>query len=46
LNTDVDFFVTLDKQHFLGNAAITSHAAFPIGTPGECLAWIRRRLLS
>lgn len=37
----VDFFVTLDKMHFLGNVALRDILPFPIGTPGDCLAWIR-----
>lgn len=39
----VDFFVTLDKMHFLGNATLRNALPFPIGTPGDCLAWIREQ---
>jgi predicted nucleic acid-binding protein len=38
----VDYFVTLDRQHFLDNRALTEAMAFPLGTPGDCLAWFRQ----
>lgn len=37
---DVDFFVTLDKRHFLDNAGLRTAVPFHIGTPGDALAWI------
>ncbi len=40
----VDFLVTLDKRHFLENKLLLEQAPFPIGTPGDCLAWIRNNL--
>jgi predicted nucleic acid-binding protein len=39
-----DYFVTLDKAHFLFNPAVRSVVPFKVGTPGDCLAWIRERL--
>ena len=36
-----DYFVSLDREHFVGNPAL-SHLPFPVGTPGDCLAWLRR----
>lgn len=42
----VDFFVTLDRQHFLDNRALQEALPFPMGTPGDCLAWLRSRLVS
>ncbi|MFN8497437.1 MAG: PIN domain-containing protein [Anaerolineae bacterium] len=41
---EVDFFVTLDKRHFLDNAALRSAVRFRIGTPGDALAWIAQGL--
>ncbi len=42
-----DFFVTLDRQHFLHNPQLTtSRVPFPIGTPGDALQWWRARILS
>ena len=38
-----DYFVTLDKQHLLGNQALVEHCPFLIGTPGDALAWFRER---
>ncbi|MFV2045187.1 MAG: PIN domain-containing protein [Anaerolineales bacterium] len=41
---DIEYFVTLDRKHFLDNEKLTHTLAFKIGTPGECLEWIRLRL--
>lgn len=43
LNSWVDYFVTLDRQHFLDNPRLSGFASFPIGTPGDFLAWFRAR---
>ena len=40
-----DYFVTLDREHFLGNADLRDTVPFPIGTPGDFLAWYRRELV-
>jgi len=40
----VDYLVTLDKAHFLDAPALAEGVTFPIGTPGDCLAWIREKL--
>ncbi len=42
----VDYFMTLDRQHFLNNEPLYKIAPFTIGTPGSCLAWYRHRLSS
>ena len=36
-----DYFVTLDRKHFLENEALHRTLPMPIGTPGDCLAWFR-----
>jgi len=41
--TGVDYFVTLDRKDFLNNQPLQNAAPFPVGTPGDCLAWYRRR---
>jgi predicted nucleic acid-binding protein len=41
----VDYFVTLDRQHFLGNKGLQSSVSFRFGTPGDCLAWLRLQLI-
>lgn len=38
---NVDYFVTLDRQHFLNNKPLRSAVPFLIGTPGDCLTWYR-----
>ena len=46
-NTKVDYFVTLDKKHFLDNREVREALLaeqIAIGTPGDCLAWYRARL--
>jgi predicted nucleic acid-binding protein len=40
----VDYFVTLDRKHFLGNSALRDAVPFPVGTPGDFLAWYRKRV--
>jgi predicted nucleic acid-binding protein len=44
LGGQVEFFVTLDQKHFLANDRLVSGLPFQLGTPGECLDWLRRRL--
>jgi predicted nucleic acid-binding protein len=44
LAAQVDFFVTLDRQHFLDNEPLRAALPFPMGTPGDCLAWYRRQV--
>jgi len=39
-----DYFVTLDRKHFLDNQALKDNVPFPIGTPGDFLAWYRGQL--
>lgn len=39
-----DFFVSLDQRHFLCNENLRTQVPFSIGTPGDCLAWLRRRI--
>jgi len=39
-----DYFVTLDRQHFLDNPSLRDAVPFPVGTPGDFLAWYRRQL--
>jgi predicted nucleic acid-binding protein len=44
-SAEVDFFVTLEKQHFLENGILRQSLPFPLGTPEEALAWTRDHLL-
>jgi predicted nucleic acid-binding protein len=43
VSAEVDFFVTLDRKHFLSNAPLRAALLFPLGTPGDYLAWHRAR---
>lgn len=43
VSADADFFVTLDRKHFLGNAPLRAALPFPLGMPGDYLAWHRAR---
>ena len=38
-----DYFVTLDREHFIDNSSLVQAIPFPIGTPGDFLAWFRGR---
>jgi len=38
----VDYFVTLDRQHFLDNDSLRVALPFPLGTPGDFLLWYRQ----
>ena len=42
-SAEPDHFVTFDRKHLLGNQAIAEQMSFPIGTPGDCIAWLRDR---
>ena len=41
----VDFFITLDRQHFLENEPLRSALPFPLGTPGDFLLWYRQNYI-
>lgn len=41
MHNQTDFLVTLDKAHLLNLAAPESRLPVRIGTPGDCLAWLR-----
>jgi predicted nucleic acid-binding protein len=45
-SAQVDYFVTLDRQHLLDNPELHTAVPFPIGTPGDCLHWYRAKLIS
>ena len=41
----VDYFVTLDRVHFLDNPGMRAAVPFPLGTPGDFLIWYRERFI-
>jgi len=40
----IDYFVTLDKKHFLSNHSSQVELPFEIGTPGDFIVWYRTKL--
>ena len=44
LTAGVDYFVSFDREHLLGNPH-TEGLSFPMGTAGDFLAWYRQRLI-
>ncbi len=40
-----DFFVTLDRQHFLDADRLRAALPFPLGTPGDFLPWYRHNFI-
>ena len=43
LVAEVDYLVSLDRKHLVGNSR-ASELPFPIGAPGDFLAWFREHL--
>ncbi|NPA91738.1 MAG: PIN domain-containing protein [Chloroflexi bacterium] len=43
LDARPDYFVTLDRVHFLDNDRLSQAVPFPVGTPGDFLAWWREQ---
>jgi predicted nucleic acid-binding protein len=43
-HNQADFLVTLDRAHFLNDPALAQEVPFPLGMPGDCLAWLRSHL--
>ena len=43
-SANVNFFVTLDRAHFLDNKDLHDALSFPLGTPGDFIAWYRSYL--
>ncbi len=42
--SNVDYFVTLHRKHFLDNPSLLASAPFSMGTPGDFIAWYRSQL--
>ncbi len=45
IESQIEYFVTLDRKHILDNRSLVEAVNFKVGTPGECLAWLRRRFI-
>ena len=44
LDCGTDYLVTLDRKHFLDNQPLKEAVPFPVGTPGDFLAWYREKI--
>ena len=44
LTISVDYFVSLDRKHLVGNPLADQKLTFPIGTPGDFIDWYRKWL--
>jgi hypothetical protein len=44
LTVKVDYFVSFDREHLVGNPR-AGELPFPIGTAGDFLSWYRERLV-
>lgn len=44
--SELDYFITLDRKHFIENKALRAAAHFHIGTPGDFLDWFRGLLMT
>jgi predicted nucleic acid-binding protein len=44
-SAEVDYFVTLDRKHFIQNKRLLKETPFPIGTSGDFLDWFRQQLI-
>ena len=45
LAAEVDYFVTLDRKHFLEVPGLTESAGLRMGTPGDFIVWYREERL-
>jgi predicted nucleic acid-binding protein len=41
IEAKADYLVTLDRQHFLDDPKVAQRSGLRIGSPGDCLAWVR-----
>lgn len=44
LGADISFFVTFNRKHFLDPLAKRPNLPFPIGTPGDFIAWFKKKV--
>lgn len=41
MKANVDYLVTLDRRHFLDDPEVARRSGLRVGSPGDCLAWVR-----
>jgi predicted nucleic acid-binding protein len=39
-----DYLVTLNRKHFIDDPEVSRQSGLRIGTPGDALAWVRRKI--
>lgn len=44
LGANISYFVTFNRKHFLGPLQNRPNLPFPIGTPGDFIAWFRKKV--
>lgn len=44
ISRQVDYLVTLNRQHFLDDPDVARQSGLRLGTPGDFLAWFRKQL--
>ena len=45
IETRADYFVTLNRRHFIDDPRVAQAAGIRIGSPGDALAWVRDQLI-
>jgi predicted nucleic acid-binding protein len=43
MKADVDYLVTLNRQHFTDDPGVATRSGLRIGAPGDALAWVREQ---
>ena len=46
MNAHVDFLITLNRKHFIDNPEVARLTGLRIGTPGDGLEWLRKRIFA
>ena len=41
MKANVDYLVTLNRRHFLDDPEVARRSGLRVGSPGDCLAWVR-----
>ncbi len=44
ISGNCDYFVILDREHFINNSALVENLSFPMGTPGDFISWLRGQI--
>jgi predicted nucleic acid-binding protein len=43
MRADVDYLVTLNRQHFIDDSEVAARLGLRIGAPGRALAWVQKK---